>query len=168
MLELFVGWVMRPVAYLFAALQRAFESAATRAGEPSGYVADQAAARAAGTAATIRMLRVSALEGPAERAVTSALNRNLPDIWAAEREAITHLPASEIDRAMIACGLRWDRADAAHPPTHLRLDVLAARPEQPPAVVPAAGALDAMDRELAACVRRDQVAVTLSRTPSRV
>ena len=167
-LELFVGWIMRPVAYVLATLQRAFESAATRAGEPSGYVADQAAVRVAGTAATIGMLRVGALEGPAERAVTSAVNRNLPDIWAAEREAITYLPASEIDRAMIACGLRWDRADAAHPPTHLRLDVLATRPEQPPSVVPAAAALAAMTRELASQVRPDRVDVSMSRTPSRV
>ena len=168
LLELLVGWVMRPLAYVSGTLQRAFESAATRAGEPSGYVADQAAARVAGTAATIRMLSVGSLAGPAERAVTNAVNRHLPDIWTAEREAIGQLPPSEVDRAMIACGLRWDRADSAHPPTHLRLDVLASRPEEPAAVVPSAEAITAMDRELRAQVRRDRVAVAFSGAASRV
>jgi Zn-dependent protease with chaperone function len=168
LLEVVVGWVLRPVAFVLGALQRAFESAAARAGEASGYVADDAAARVAGTAATVRVLRTACLSGPAERAVTSAVNRNLPDIWAAEREAITQLPSSEVDRALIACGQRWDRADASQPPTHLRVDVLVTRPEQAAAVVPPAATMAAMDRELGAQVRRDRVAVSLSRTSSGV
>jgi len=68
---------------------------------------------------------------------------------------------------VLAGGQRWDRVDAAHPPTHLRLDVLSQGRQGTALVVPDAGTMKEMNRELAAQVRRDRVAVTLTRMPSR-
>jgi Zn-dependent protease with chaperone function len=166
LLEVATQTMMRPVAHGFALLAGAFDSAARRAGEPAEYLADQAAARVAGTSAVVEMLRMSALGRPAERAVTTAVNRGEHDIWAAERQAFAELPAAEVDRAVIAGAQRWDRVDAAHPPTHLRLDVLNQGRQETALVVLGAGEIKEMDRELGAQVRRDRVAVTLSRMPS--
>jgi len=167
LLELATQTMMRPVAHGFVLLARAFDSAARRAGEPAEYLADQAAARVAGTSAMVEVLRMSALGRPAERAVTTAVNRGDQDIWAAERQTFAELPAAEVDRAVMAGGQRWDRVDRDHPPTHLRLDVLSQGRQETARVVPDAGAMKEMDRELGAQVRRDRVAVTLTRMPSR-
>ncbi|GAB3411365.1 hypothetical protein [Flindersiella endophytica] len=120
-----------------------------RAGQRAEYVADRLGSKLGGSDATASSFAM-ALAAPLvmNRLSTEALRSSRRDLWEVQREYVREFPAVERER-LLRAAKRRARADATHPPTHLRIK-LAEHPELrvPPAVVLGEGEADAIEREL--------------------
>jgi Zn-dependent protease with chaperone function len=117
------------------------------------FLADDLAARVAGTQAAVRM-QEQALLAPVWEAVVrqSAIRSDGGDLFDQLREAIADVPERERERRRRVARLEEIRLELTHPPTGARIELLERRPARP-AVVTASGA-GLFDEELRPLRRR--------------
>ena len=113
-------------------------------------LADELAARAAGTGAAAGLLEKLLLEPVWYGLVrTAAVRRESDgDLFEALREAVAGVPERERERRRRVARLEDMRLDISHPPTYARLDLLHARPPRSPSVALSAFESDRIDDEL--------------------
>jgi Zn-dependent protease with chaperone function len=121
-----------------------------RDGQRAEYLADAAAARVAGTAATIalheRLLQYPTYQHAVQRA---ALDDDALGALDRVRAALDTVPARERERRRRIARLEHARLEDTHPPTGMRLALLEARPPLPPIVTLDRVASERIDAELA-------------------
>jgi Zn-dependent protease with chaperone function len=133
----------------------AFHLVSQRVGQRAEYLADAMAVRAAGRPAARSLLETLLVTESLLRA-GRLVPRNAPagEAYAALVAHAAELPAAEKDRLVRRGRLRRHRVDWSHPPTAMRLDHVASRPDEPARVVLDAGQAAAIDAELAAPLAR--------------
>ena len=82
------------------------------------------------------------------RALQSASQQAVSDLWAAESEFVASVPKSEIDRRRRVAGSRLQRVDVSHPPTELRIQMIETRPSRLTKVPTLVLRFDVIDQEL--------------------
>jgi Zn-dependent protease with chaperone function len=116
------------------------------------YLADELAARVAGTDATVSLAEMILL-GPAFAAIVSrnvhAARRGDTTIFAELGAAVAAVTSRERERRRRIAQLERSRLDHTHPPTALRIELLEQRPRLEPEVTLDAETSDAIDDELA-------------------
>ena len=119
------------------------------------YLADELAARVAGSAATIalheRLLLASAMELAVQHASTAGPD---VDVLARVRDSVRAVPERERKRRRHVARLEQTRLEASHPPTGMRIALLEDRPMLPPAISVGDPEAARMDAELAPLERR--------------
>lgn len=133
----------------------AFGLVSQRVGQRAEYLADAMAVRAAGRSAARSLLETLLVDESLLRA-GRLVRRAAPagETYAAMVAHAAELPATEKDRLVRRGRLRQHRVDSSHPPTAMRLDYLASRPDEPAGVVLDAGQAAAIDAELAVPLAR--------------
>ncbi len=133
----------------------AFALVSLRVGQRAEYLADAMAVRAGGRSAARALLETFLVTGTLLRA-GRLVPRNAPagESYAAIVAHAAELPATEKDRLVRQGRMRQHRVDSSHPPTAMRLDHVASRPDEPARVVLDAGQAAAIDAELAAPLAR--------------
>ena len=104
------------------------------AGQRAEYLADQVAAEVAGTEAAAGALEGLLLAEPAWNAMQRAAVRDEADLFAAAHALREDQPPTELERRARAARAADVAADATHPPTMLRVDLVRSRPDRPAAV----------------------------------
>jgi Zn-dependent protease with chaperone function len=104
-----------------------------RAGQRAEYLADELAAKAASSAAAVDMLDTLVTSADTHSRVIRqhVLNARREDLWDDQREALQQLPELEKERRRRIAARQRLRVDETHPPTHLRIALLRARPPIP-------------------------------------
>ncbi|TDD55855.1 hypothetical protein E1286_03705 [Nonomuraea terrae] len=122
--------VSRLVAETFLAVLGLMELLLYRSAQRAEYRADELAARAAGTTATISLLDalITRAESVHDFLDASVVATRTDDLWTAIRSYVESLPESERERLRRAARLEELRVDRTHPPTYLRMSRLAALP----------------------------------------
>ena len=130
MLAIPVDLAMLAVSKAFGLLGQGMLLLVYRESQRAEYLADRLAAAVAGGMATRSMLQALSLIEPAgETMHRIALERGLADLPALLRDFRRDLPAAEVERwRERSRGEGW-RVDATHPPTAMRIDMLARFPE---------------------------------------
>jgi len=101
-----------------------------RESQRAEYLADRLAATVAGGAATRSMLQALSLTEAADAAMhRAALQGRLTDLPALLRDFRRDLPAAEVEGWLERSRSEGWRVDATHPPTAMRIDMLAHFPE---------------------------------------
>ncbi|BCJ38711.1 hypothetical protein Athai_62140 [Actinocatenispora thailandica] len=133
----------------------AFALVSLRVGQRAEYLADAMSVRAAGRSGARSSLE-TLLVAPSLLRASRLVPRNAPAgaSYAALVAHAAELPATEKDRLVRRGRSRRHRVDASHPPTAMRLDHVASRPDEPARVVLDAGQAAAIDAELAAPLAR--------------
>jgi Zn-dependent protease with chaperone function len=133
----------------------AFTLVFLRVGQRAEYLADAMAVRAGGRSAARSLLETFLVTDTLLRA-GRLVPRNAPagGSYAAIVAHAAELPATEKDRLLRQGRLRQHRVDQSHPPTAMRLDYVASRPDEPARVVLDAGRAAAIDAELAVPLAR--------------
>ncbi|MER8184745.1 M48 family metallopeptidase [Kitasatospora sp. NPDC094015] len=138
MVKLLVLHVLHAVA---GGLYEVLDVLTTRSGQGAEYRADALAVEAAGSEATRSVLEVLLLGATIESAVTRwrvqarGTRRTTdgpadgPDLWATLAERIAAVPPSERERRLRLSERTLGAVDSTHPPTHLRIRMLTARPQ---------------------------------------
>ncbi|WP_181448883.1 M48 family metallopeptidase [Nonomuraea aridisoli] len=121
-----------------------------RSSQRAEYRADELAARAAGTTATISLLDalITRVESVRYFLEASVIATKTDGLWAAIRSQAESLPESERERRRRAARLEELRVDRTHPPTYLRMSRLAALPYEEGRVRHAQEPADTIDTEL--------------------
>lgn len=148
----FVVWLLsRPVDGLLWLEARLL----LRDSQRAEYLADELAARVAGTTATValheRLLLASAMQLAVQHA--SAAGPDI-DVLARVREAVQTVPERERLRRRRVARLEETRLEATHPPTGMRIALLEDRPPLPAAVSLSDVESARIDAELAPLERR--------------
>jgi Zn-dependent protease with chaperone function len=125
---LFVVWLtskaLRVLAWPFTGLVLLLDALESTSRQRAEYVADRRAARLAGSAAAEAGLAV--LLGPPRGEVSaSAAMRRDEDPWTA-LDAVPPRPPREVERLMRLGRATGHHADASHPPSHLRVQLVRA------------------------------------------
>jgi Zn-dependent protease with chaperone function len=141
-------WMLHGVHLLVLLLAAGMTSLRGRAQQPAEHRADLVAAQVAGRDAVLRLLDSLLLADSAAFALVAARNAGSRDPWAEQRRRFEALPARERARMERQGRLRLQRADASHPPTHYRIEIVRAFGAEQGSLDPADGALAAMDAEL--------------------
>jgi Zn-dependent protease with chaperone function len=102
-----------------------------RSTQRAEYLADRLAAGIVGSSATIAAMDRLHLADYCERQVLQSVKRREVDLWAAERAYLAELPELEIERLRRLDARRGHAVDATHPPTHLRVEMLRSRSQEP-------------------------------------
>jgi heat shock protein HtpX len=146
-----VSIVLWPVRAVIAGYRRLVESLAAPSVRHEAFHADAAAARVAGTDATVGMLEVllalPAVETSANRAVSTR-----SDIATAIAERMAAFDAGQ--RAAVRNGAAGEAVDAVHPPTLERLQHVEAAPRTEASVRVTSERWAAVDQELSAAVAK--------------
>ncbi|MFD0273477.1 M48 family metallopeptidase [Kitasatospora sp. NPDC127111] len=153
------------VAWLLLRVLRLLRRLTARAGQQAEYRADELAARAASTEAASGMLTALLFDEAVGTAVlrvrakiqsrprsTRREPASAPDtdlLWQELRDHLAGLPPLERDRLVSRSRAEGHCVDATHPPTHLRLALLAERPPVPAAVTATPEESAAIHAELA-------------------
>lgn len=153
--EAYVNTVTRIVNATFGRLVRGYgwllDRADLRASQRAEYLADRKAGEIAGSEAAAkaleRLLMADTCYDAMERSIR--FRRELDPLDAA-RQAVSRVPAREIERRTRASRTRETRTDSTHPPTYLRIRLLRGRPAGSAGVVLGLNDNAAIDRELAA------------------
>lgn len=152
--EAYVNLVTRIVNATMGRLVRGYrwllDRADLRASQRAEYLADLKAGEIAGPEATARALERLLMADTCYDAMERSMrfHRELDPLDAA-RQAVSRLPAREIERRTRASRARETRTDATHPPTCLRIRLLRARPAASASVVLGLSDNATIDRELA-------------------
>jgi len=141
-------WVLHGVHLLVLLLAAGMTRLKGRAEQPAEHRADLVAAQVAGRDAVLRLLDSLLLADSAVFALVAARNAGSRDPWAEQRRRFEALPARERARMERQGRLRLQRADASHPPTHYRIEIVRAFGAERGVLGLADGALPAMDAEL--------------------
>jgi Zn-dependent protease with chaperone function len=125
-------------------------------GQRAEYLADELAARLAGSEAAHGCMAELALGDAVRGFLTATRNRHHgrgsvdpAGLWRSVAEYVDSVPETERQRRMIVDRLHNTRTDRSHPANHLRLALLAARPQLPSAVTVTAEQWAEIDAELA-------------------
>ncbi|MFC8447972.1 M48 family metallopeptidase [Kitasatospora sp. NPDC057223] len=139
--NLFLEIVNRLVGLLLGLLVRL----ADRSGQGAEYRADALAAEVASTAAAQDMLRVLLLDRTVEtfrarqRSLSGIHRPGIPRgpavFWSGLAEELATVPPQETERLLRLSTRELGSVDSTHPPTHLRIAMLARRPVLAPSVV---------------------------------
>lgn len=121
------------------------------AGQRREYAADLGAARLAGSRATSSLL-TGLLDSRGWRTTVASAVRRGEDPWAA-LASLGRLPDHELARLRRCTADERVRADASHPPTHLRLDLVERLPASPETVAVPPSLREVVDREVAVAQR---------------
>ncbi|MFB7281143.1 M48 family metallopeptidase [Streptomyces hydrogenans] len=136
-----------------------------RGSQRAEYLADEAAARAAGPEAAAalmdRLLCAGTLTGMLRREAVAARTRRGGDrsgdaaegLWRRLAAQAAAVPATEYERLRRVAELRGHSVDSTHPPTHLRHRLLTARAAHEPGIVLDAERAARVDAELGAARR---------------
>jgi Zn-dependent protease with chaperone function len=126
-------------------------------GQRAEYLADELGARLAGSEAAHGCMAALALSEPVLGYLTATRNRQrgqrsaelAADLWPSVALYVASIPETERQRRQIVDRLHNTRADRSHPANHLRLALLAERPQLPAVVT--VGEIDwvVIDAELA-------------------
>jgi heat shock protein HtpX len=129
------------------AAYRALTRLIMRSRQRAEYLADLAGARVAGASGGREGME-TALDIEAIRIRAQAAARRGEDPWAETARRVA-VPERELLRRRRVCELSGHRTDESHPPTHLRLDLIAARGEPVGAVSLGPAELAGLEAELA-------------------
>ncbi|RCG30194.1 peptidase, M48 family protein [Sphaerisporangium album] len=154
--------VMRGVHHLTGLLLRLMLRLTLAPGHRAEYRADEMAARVASSTATRSMLQTLVLGDSVEtvfrrrsavqqgRRSTRATSRDEADasLWRELREYVTSIPEAERLRRLRLSARRMTSTDRTHPPTHLRLQLVSARPPAEAALTLGETEAAAIEREL--------------------
>lgn len=105
-----------------------------RTGQRAEYHADSLAAKAAGSRDAERLLDKLVLGESVEFALHTAAVRREADLWSSATTRYATLPDTEFERLRRIATRDGHRSDSTHPPTGLRVDLVAGRPASAPAV----------------------------------
>jgi Zn-dependent protease with chaperone function len=143
--------VLRGLSAIPYALGAVLMLVTLRAGQYAEYLADQLGSRIGSSQATVRGLEVSLLAAASMRTMDTAVRRRVhPDeLWRIQREHLASVPPIEWERLRRVAAKRDLRVDESHPPTHLRIELAKARPQQAAAVVVGRVESELIDKELA-------------------
>lgn len=157
LIDLTVRMIQGALSGVVSLLFRAERALNFRAGQRAEYLADELAAKVASSAATVEMLDTHLTCATTHSRVVHqhALNARRADLWDEQREALQHLPELEKERRRRMAARQRLRVDESHPPTHLRIALLGARPP-----IPAKVRLDpAEEQRVCAELARDHEAI---------
>jgi hypothetical protein len=105
-------------------------------GQRAEYLADELAARLAGSEATYGLLGKLALSESVSSFLTAARSRSRAQrendadgLWARMKEYVDSVPETEKQRRKIVDRLRNTRTDRSHPANHLRTSLIEERPQ---------------------------------------
>ena len=127
--EYLVPVVLLPLSLTVAALAFGLARIAARSGQRAEYRADQLAAVAAGTEATVSALDTFFAADSCMRAMLTAVGADRgADVWAVERRFLQSVTPGQWERWRRIAGRSRHRTDASHPPTLLRQEMLRSRP----------------------------------------
>lgn len=143
--------VLRALSTIPYALGTALMLVTLRAGQYAEYLADQLGSRIGSSQATVRGLEISLIAAASLRTMDTAIRRQVhPDeLWRIQREHLASVPPIEWERLERVAAKRDLRVDESHPPTHLRIELAKARPQQAAAVVVGRTESELIDKELA-------------------
>ncbi|MGW6919597.1 M48 family metallopeptidase [Kitasatospora sp. NPDC054939] len=146
-----------------------------RAGQQAEYRADELSARAGSSEGATGLLMASLQSGTIETVVDRVRARILSRprtghrdpapaadtdlLWQELRTRLADVPEQEWERLLRRSRHEGHTVDATHPPTHLRIALVAGRPPVPAAVTPTTAECAAIDAELA--VHRTRIARAL-------
>jgi Zn-dependent protease with chaperone function len=150
-------WCALPVRLLHGVLFQL----TMRSSQRAEYRADELAARAGSSAETAAMLGTLLLSDTVTTRVAQQRaahgNRRIAkgsdpieEFWTGLTDYVHSVPQSERDRRARLSERAMTAVDASHPPTHLRVRMMAERPERDAAVIADAAEWAAIDAELAA------------------
>ncbi|MEV7026972.1 M48 family metallopeptidase, partial [Kitasatospora sp. NPDC093558] len=137
--ELLSNAVMHTAAWALWRILLLLDRLTSQAGQEAEYRADALAARTSSTEAARGMLDALLLAGAASTAVTRlrADRRGRPSpeaLWEQMRAHLASLPPTERERLRRRSTHERYAVDTTHPPTHLRMALLAQTPPQPAAI----------------------------------
>ena len=135
-------------------------------GQRAEYLADDLAVDVAGSESVKELMIKELVADACLRALQSASQQGLSDLWAAEAEFVASVPASEIDRRRRVAGSRPLRVDVSHPPTELRIRLIESRPDRLTRVPTLAQRFDAIDSELKPWADRVQLSIRQRHPPT--
>jgi heat shock protein HtpX len=149
-----VTLIMSPIQRAFAQIPRATAMLLLhllwRESQRAEYLADDLAARVAGTEATISLLAKLQLETLVDVAIQNvAMGASRETVLALVSTRCAALPARERKRLDAVSRLESSRLDSTHPPTGFRVALLEARPIVVPSVHLAATTWRAVEQEIA-------------------
>jgi len=125
-----VDLAMLAVSKLFGLLGQGMLLLVYRESQRAEYLADRLAATVAGAASTRSMLQALSLTEAADEAMhRAALARGLVDLPTLLQDFRRDLPSAEVERWNARSRSEGWRVDATHPPTAMRIDMLARFPE---------------------------------------
>jgi Zn-dependent protease with chaperone function len=129
-LEMITPILFAPIAAIVALAGNRLRRITERVGQHAEYLADDMAADIAGSD-SFKDLMVKLLVADAcFRALQSASQQGIRDLWAAEAEFMNSVPSSEIARRRRVAGSQLQRVDVSHPPTELRIQMIESRPRR--------------------------------------
>jgi Zn-dependent protease with chaperone function len=105
-----------------------------RSKQRAEYYADRVAGHVAGTEAMASLMDSMHLAQPCSLAIRYAAQREEPDVWASERSFVRDFSPKEWERLRRLDARRGIAVDGTHPPTHLRVAMLKAGPQDPGAI----------------------------------
>jgi Zn-dependent protease with chaperone function len=165
-LEMITPVLFAPIAAIVALAGNRLRRITERVGQHAEYVADDFAADVAGTESFKSLLVKLLVADACFRALQSASQQGLKDLWDAESEFVASVPASEIDRRRRVAGSRLQRVDVSHPPTELRIQLIESRRHRLTRVPTLAQRLYAVDQELSASSERIQISIRQRHPPT--
>jgi len=149
--EYLVPLILLPLSVTVGLLAVGLERIAARSGQRAEYRADELAAAAAGTPATVAMLDQFFVADQCMQAMRLAGGRDRDgDVWAAESRFLQAVTPAQRERWRRIAAREEHRTDASHPPTLLRQEMLSSKP-------PVAGRVQ-VDPELLATMTAEVIA----------
>jgi Zn-dependent protease with chaperone function len=127
-LERLIPFLFAPIAAVVALAGRGLRRISERDGQRSEYLADDLSADLAGSEAAKSLLIKVLLADGCQRALQTAAQQGVDDLWAAESEFVESVPEPEILRRRRIEYSRLSKIDASHPPTEFRIRVIESRP----------------------------------------
>ncbi len=165
-LEMITPIVFAPIAAIVALAGNRLRRITERVGQHAEYLADDLAADVAGSE-SFKDLMVKLLVADAcFRALQSASQQGLTNLWAAEAEFMNSVPSSEIDRRRRVAGSKLQRVDVSHPPTELRIQMIESRPRRSIRVPTLVQLIGGADHELEPWAERIQASIRQRHPPT--
>lgn len=165
-LEMITPILFAPIAAIVALAGNRLRRITERVGQHAEYRADDLAADLAGSESFKALLVKLLVADACFRALQSASQQSVSDLWAAEVEFVASIPASEIDRRRRVAGSRLQRVDVSHPPTELRIELIEASAQRLPRVPTLAQRFGVVDQELTAPAERIQLSIRRQHPPT--
>ena len=147
-LEMITPVLLAPVAAMVALAGNRLRRISERVGQRAEYLADDLAVDVAGSESVKDLMIKELVADACLRALQSASQQGVSDLWAAEAQFVASVPVSEIERRRRVAGSRLQRADVSHPPTELRIRLIESRPNRLTRVPTLAQRFTAIDHEL--------------------
>ncbi len=165
-LEMITPILFAPIAAMVALAGNRLRRITERVGQHAEYLADDLAADVAGSESFKDLIVKLLVADACFRALQSASQQGVSDLWAAEAEFVASVPASEIDRRRRVAGSRLQRVDVSHPPTELRIQLIESRPQRLSRVPTLAQRFDEVDRELHPSAERIEASIRQQHPPT--